>query len=156
MRKSAKKSQKRRGGKSMRKTYRRGKKIIGGVGPLVVASLALYALHSLYKIPHPTQGPGVFTGVRHTSTLADFIRRNFYNGNTLVSEQTELFNSKDEALKAASEMPEGKVPLFIDNKDEKLKMVVSDNNKSSIAGIPISETEISGNSTIITLGNKEE
>ena len=53
-------------------------------------------------------------------------------------------------------MPEGKVPLFIDNKDEKLKMVVSDNNKSSIAGIPISETEISGNSTIITLGNKEE
>lgn len=141
----------------MRKTHRRGKMIKGGVGPLIVATLALYALHSLSNIPHPIQGPSIFTGPRTTpSTVANKIREMFYKKGQPVNDvnkATELFESKKDALKAA-EISDEKVPVYID--DNKIHLVVSTDKISSLSQLPIDTTEETGKKTIITLGEKEE
>ena len=126
---------------------------MGGVGPLVVAALAVYGIYSLYKIPHPTQGPRVFTGVRTNSMVADAIRDTFYKGQAnIVNEATVLFDSKEEALKAAEKSGK-KVPVYID--DNQIHIVVSTDTISSLSQLPIDTTEETGKSTIITLGEKE-
>jgi hypothetical protein len=64
-----------------------------------------------------------------------------------------LVNSKQDAINAAQN-ESSKVPVYIDN--DQIKIVVPTEMMSSTADIPISETENIGNSTIITLGKKEE
>jgi hypothetical protein len=159
MRKSAKsaKSVKRKGGKSMRKTHRRGKMIKGGIGVLSIISLALsdYLINYLHNTPQLRDGPEFpLRAPQHNRRLADAIRKTFYNGKAnLVSQQTELVNSKQDAINAAQN-ESSKVPVYIDN--DQIKIVVPTEMMSSTADIPISETENIGNSTIITLGKKEE
>jgi hypothetical protein len=120
MRKSAKKLQKRRGGKSMRKTHRRGKMIKGGVLTIPLfqtLSNIIFAGKTLHGAQHIIAQKNIAALKRVTPRGINFSELDMFN----------RVNSIEEAKEKRIVRP--RVPAVIDNKDGMTLLIHDDDFK---------------------------